>query len=154
MQRLQTPAISFHHIAIAHRDVRREGEISPRLAGIAPRTMRAEGIHRGASCRLEWRRPRRMIDMSVRNKDMGNRFASQRGLQRIDMRAQKRPGIDDRHLALADDIGSGTHEGERPRIIGHDPADQRRDGYKPAIGAGEVAVIQHASASILKSRHI
>ena len=42
-------------------------------------------------------------------------------------------------LAVADDVGACAHEGERTGVVGHDPADQRRQPVTGAVLEGDVA---------------
>src|SRR6516165_1601324 len=58
-----------------------------------------------------------MIAMSVSDENVGDGLAAHGVEQRGDMRLIKRSGIDDRDLALSDDVGDRSLVGERARII-------------------------------------
>ena len=59
--------------------------------------------------------------------------------KRLDMLGEVGAGVDDRDLALADDIGAGASKGERARVARHDAPDARRDRLEPAVFEREIA---------------
>ena len=60
--------------------------------------------------------------------------------QRVDVRRNVRPGIDDRYVALAEDVNARPFEGERSGIGGEQPRDPRCDLEALAVGRIEIAV--------------
>jgi hypothetical protein len=70
---------------------------------------------------------------------MADRLAAQRAEQRVDMLGDGRAWIDDRHRAMAHDIGAGAGEGEGAGIACDNAPDQRRDRLEHAMGDIEVA---------------
>jgi len=79
--------------------------------------------------------------MRMGDEDMGDLLVGEARYQRRDVLLQLGAGIDHRDLALADDIGTGALEGERPGVARDDPADPRRDGFEPAVFEGDLAAI-------------
>ncbi len=146
MQGFEAPALAFDDVAIGQQDIRSEGEIGPRLARIAHRSMRAKAHCRCARRCLQRRCRGRMVGMGMCHEDVGDGLARQRGQQGIDMGRQQGARIDDRHIAAADNVGSGTHEGEGPRILRHDPADQWRHRLEAPIAELEIAIVEHEPA--------
>ena len=69
----------------------------------------------------------------MRDDDMAHRLALQRRRQRPDVLVKRRPRVDDGDRAVADDIGSGPVEGERPGITGDHATHQRRQTGGDAI---------------------
>jgi hypothetical protein len=59
--------------------------------------------------------------------------------ERVDVRGDVRPGIDDRDVAAPDDVGAGAEVGELARVLGDDAADQRRDLVDAPVPDVEVA---------------
>ena len=64
---------------------------------------------------------------------MGDRFAVQHVEQGRDMVFVQRTRVDDRDIAVADDIGSRAHIGERSRVVRDDPPDQRANLLNLAV---------------------
>src|SRR5580658_4381229 len=69
--------------------------------------------------------------MGVGDEDMRHRFAAHGVEQRRDMGVVVRPGIEDRHVAAADDVADRALERERARIVGGHRAHQRRHLFHP-----------------------
>src|SRR5271169_268825 len=109
--------------------------------GIAalPPGVGTEAIGRGPGCRLQRRCRRRMVAMGVRNQDVSHLFAGKSGQQCRDVLVEIRAGIDDRDVAVADDIGPGAAEGERARIARDNAANARRHPLEPAVFEGKFA---------------
>src|SRR6185312_16932530 len=74
----------------------------------AARAVWPEAVGLGAGRLLDRRRGRRMIEMRVRDQDVRDGLAAERGEQRVDMRRDVGPGIDEGDLAVPDDIGAGA----------------------------------------------
>src|SRR5438552_18114351 len=81
-----------------------------------------------------------MVAMRMRNQDMRDALACERAFQRVDVRRNVRPGIDDRYVALAEDVNARPFEGERPGIGREQPRDPRRDLEALAVGRIEISV--------------
>src|SRR6516225_1035317 len=116
---LKTPSISGDFIAITQGDVGNkipiatllDGGVAAFAAGMWP-----EPIGRGAGCILQRSRRWRMVAVSVGNQNMGHPLDRQASQQRLDMLGEVGSGIDHRHLAIANDVGTGTLEGKGARI--------------------------------------
>ena len=78
-----------------------------------------------------------MVAMGVGDEDRRELFAGDCLEQRVDMAGDRRPGVDDRDLAFADDIGTSAGEGEGARIGRDQPARQWRDAREFARRRGE-----------------
>jgi hypothetical protein len=83
-----------------------------------------------------------MVEMGMGDQDMADVLPGEAGQQRRDMLGQIGARIDHRHLAMADDIGSGAEEGEGAGVMGDDAPDQGGDGLQPAVIGGEIPVVQ------------
>jgi hypothetical protein len=126
--RFQRPAGAFDHVAVLHRKVRLEIAVGTRFRIVLlalearPRgAMRPLGINRGASRRLDPRRVRRVVAVSMGDENMRHGLATHRIQQRLGMRLVVGAGIDDRNLALAHDVADGAGERERARIVAEHP---------------------------------
>ena len=95
----------------------------------AVRTLRQRD---GAGRRLDGSRGGRMVAMGVGDEDVRHGLAAHRIEQRRDMGFVVRAGIDDRHLAAADDVAHRPLEGERARVVAQQAAHARRDLLDPA----------------------
>ena len=71
--------------------------------------------------------------MGVRDQNMRHGFMRQRLQQRVDMRLVERSGIDHRHIAMTDDIGARTLEGERPGVACDQPSYLRCNGFQSSV---------------------
>ena len=79
-----------------------------------------------------------VIDVGVGDEDVRHRLAAH-GLEHgLDMILLIGARIDDRHLAVTDDVGAGALEGEGAGIAGDDAADQRRHFHRRAVVELEV----------------
>ena len=132
--RLDGPASAGDHLAVGQRAVGLElgivaGVEARRLADIerSRGAMRPFGEHHGPGRRLDSRHRGGMIPMRMRHEDMGDGFPAYRIEQGRNVRLVERTGIDDRNVALADDVGQGPLERERARIVGEHPAHPGRD---------------------------
>ncbi len=148
--RLQRPALPFDHVAVLHFDIGPEIAVGAGLRIVLlalearPRgAMRPLGIDRRAGGGLDPRRVRRVVAMGMGDENMRHGLAAHGIEQRPGMRFIIRAGIDDRDLALADDVADRSGEGERARIVAENA---------PHAGAGfiddtrlerEVAVERH-----------
>ena len=112
--------------------------LDPGVAAL-PTGMRTETVGRRTGRRLQRLRRRRMVAMGVGDQDMGHPLAREAGEQCLDMLGEVGTGVDHRDLAAADDVGSGTPEGERARIARDDAADPRCDRLEPAVFERELA---------------
>lgn len=131
LDRGEVPARAFDRIAVAQLNIGDEiaiaaflGHAADTLLGAA-RAMRPIGIGFSTRRALQRGRCRRMVEMGVRHEDMGDGFALERALQRVDVLRKVGAGIDQRHLAAANDVGARALEGEGARIARDDPADER-----------------------------
>ena len=77
--------------------------------------MRPLRVDCGAGRRLDLGHRGRMIAMGVGDENMGDGLAAHRVEQRRDMGVVVGAGIEDRHLAAADDVADRALEGERAR---------------------------------------
>ena len=80
-----------------------------------------------------------MVTMGVGNQDTRDLFLGEARQQGRDMLLELRPGIDDRDLALADDIGAGALEGERAGVARDNAPDPWRKRFEPALFEGDLA---------------
>ena len=90
-----------------------------------------------------------MIDMSVRHEDMRHRLAAHGVQHGIDVVLLIGAGIDDRHLAMTDEVGAGALESERARVVGDDAADQRCHLHRRAVVELEVSDERNAGHETL-----
>ena len=120
------------------------------------RIRRAAGDGRAGLLRQNARR-RRMVAMRMGDEDIAQRSPAMRGEQRLDMRGVRRAGVDDRHLAFADDVAASAREGEGAGIGRDDAARQRRHALQRAgrrvEGGEEIIPITRASLKIASLRH-
>jgi hypothetical protein len=87
---------------------------------------------------LERRRAGGVVAMAVGDDDHGDPLAGDRLDHRLEMGGVGRTGVDDRNLALADDVDAGAGEGERRRVRRDDPADalaEPRQAARRSFGA-------------------
>src|SRR5581483_10267578 len=157
----QLPARAFDNLAVFHRDIRPEVAVGAGLrivllALIArPRgAMRPFGIDGGASRGLDPRGVRRMVAMGVRDEDVRHGLAPHGIQQRLRMRLAIGTGIDDRDLALPEDVADGPGESERARIIAEHAAHARPRLFDDAGLEREVAiegnvVVSHGSSFVI-----
>ena len=130
----QGPAGAARRVAVAHLAVRDEIEIAAFLdRDSAVGAVGAVAPSGRAGQRPEPLRRRRMVEMGMRDNDMAHRFAVERRHDCLDMRLVRRPRVDDRDLALADDVGPRAVEGEGARVAGDDAAHQRRHAVGDAV---------------------
>ena len=135
------PAISSPSL---HDDIGREVPVAAFLAArlAAPAAgMRPEAVGRRAGRFLQRLRRRRVVAMRVGDEDMGDPLAGEARQQRVDVLGKVGPGIDDRDLALADDIGAGAAERERAGVARDDAPDPRRHRFEPAVFERELAPV-------------
>src|SRR5215475_2852337 len=81
-----------------------------------------------------------MIAMGVGNDDVRHRLAAHGIKQHSGVALIERPGIDDRHVAAADNVAQRPLEGERARIIGEDTPHARRNVVNDAGSEVESAI--------------
>ena len=138
--RLGRPAGARHDLAVAQGDVGLEIMVAALLGGDARRRlgMATEGVDRRAGRLGHGARGRRMIGVGVGDEDVRDRLAAHRVEHGVDVVGHVRAGIDDRHLAVADDVGAGAHEGEGTGVLRHHAPDQRRDALRRAVGGIEL----------------
>src|SRR5260370_40808750 len=79
--------------------------------------------------------------MRVGDGDVGDGFVTEARDECVDMLGKLGAGVDDRDLALADDIGTGALEGKRPGIARDDAPDARCHPFEPAVFEREFAAI-------------
>ncbi len=111
----------------------------------------------GSACRrLDRRHRRRMIAMSMCDKNMRHSLVANGIEERADMRFVIRTGIDDRDLATTDDVANGSLESEWAGIVGHDTSDACHRLVDSVRRDGEVFVerdvVGHAVRSNLRNR--
>ena len=151
------------HVAVVELDVGRERKIARLLRLLVARRpgMRAVGIDLGAGRLGERGRRRHVIDMGVGDQDVRHRLAAHGAQHGVDMVLLVGAGIDDRHLAVADDVGAGALEGEGTGIVGDDAADQRRHFHRRAVvelevldegNAGHETLLRRGRASACRAR--
>ncbi|MNQ90383.1 hypothetical protein D3C85_1057230 [compost metagenome] len=161
---LQGPAVALDPVAVAQDDVGLEvgvvilvhrGLIDS-VGGVDRRPVRLRRQDRRSADRLgQGARQRRVVAVGVRHQDMADRPSLHRPQQGVQMRLVLGAGINDRHArarhVAPDDIGPRARKGERPRIVGDDPLDQRRDLIATAIGEVELSDVgDHGGSSLMK----
>ena len=122
----------------ASRAVRLEGGIDERVAetrraGAARCAGRPERGDLAAEQLLQGARPVAMIAMAVRDEDVRQPLAFDRGGNRLQMPLVGGTRVDDGDVAAADDITIGAEKGVGARIVGDDTPDARRDLLGDAI---------------------
>ena len=95
--------------------------------------VRSFGQNQGPGRRLDPGDRGGMIAVSVRHENMGDGFTAHGVEQGGDVRLVERPGIDDRDLAAADDVGHRSFEREWSGIVGEYPPHARR-GLRHGFG--------------------
>ena len=145
--RLQRPAGAFDGLAVPYRDVGLEVAVGAGfrivlLALIARprRAMRPLGIHGRAGRSLDPRGVRRMVAVGVGDQNMRHGFAAHGVQQRRGMDFIVGARIDDRDLALADDVTHRAREGEGAGIVAQNPPYAGADFFDHAWLQGKVAV--------------
>ena len=138
--RFKRPAVARDDVPMRNAMVGHERGIA---AGVEPaRLTEVQRTRRPVRPLCESRRAGRRLDgggaggvvaMRMGDDDMRHALATHGIEQRCPMRRVVRTGIDDRHLAAADDIAQRPLEGERPRIVREDPP---HSGYHLVDGAG------------------
>ncbi len=120
----ERPALAMDQFAVAQLHIGFEIAVGTGFGGnllalvTRPRgAVRAFGINGSAGGGLDPRRVRRVVLVGVGDQDVRHALATHRVQQRLRMRRVVRPGIDDRHLAAADDIADRAGEGERRGIV-------------------------------------
>jgi len=81
-----------------------------------------------------------MITVGVRNQDLSHPLACERAFQGLDMCRNIGSGINQSHIALADNVNAGPFESERTGIGRKHPGDARRHRQAFAVGRIETAV--------------
>jgi hypothetical protein len=71
--------------------------------------------------------------MRVGDEDVSDRLAPHGAQDGIDVILEVWAGIDDCHLAVADDVGAGAPEGEGAGIVGDHAADERCHLHRRAV---------------------
>jgi hypothetical protein len=69
-----------------------------------------------------------VVAVGVGDQDVRHRLAAHGAEERSHVRRVVGSGIDDGDPAAADDVAAGAREGDRPGIVGDDPAHQGADG--------------------------
>ena len=95
--------------------------------------VRSFGQNQGPGRRLDPGDRGGMIAVSVRHENMGDGFTAHGVEQGGDVRLVERPGIDDRDLAAADDVGHRSFEREWSGVVGEYPPHARR-GLRHGFG--------------------
>jgi len=132
---LDPPGSAFDALPMPEATVRPEAHVDQFLPGWRARSVRASGQvapeseRLGAGFSLECRDTLAVIGMRVGEHDAGDAFAAPRKLvqQGLPVALVIRPRIDDRDLALPENISVGALEGERAFIGGNEPPQARRD---------------------------
>ena len=78
--------------------------------------------------------------MRVCNQNPVDGLTPQRLKDRLDMAGKRRPGIDYRDMAMTNDERRSPWSGERARVPGDDPPNQRRYGFQNAVFELKVVV--------------
>ena len=165
--RLQRPALPFDDVAVLDFDIRPEIAIGAglRIVFLAlearPRSaVRPLGINRRAGGGLDPRRVRRVVAVGMGDQNMRHGLAAHGVQQRLGMRLVVGSGIDDRDLALANDVTDRAGEGERARIVAEDTPhagtgfiDDTRLERKVAVERN-VVVVGHGGLPGLRSRRM
>src|SRR5690242_16595652 len=145
--RLEPPAGSLDHVAMCHGDVGPEISVGAGLRivllALEPRArgpMRPLCVNRGAGRRLDPGGVRRMVAMSMRYQYVCHRLATHGIEQCGSVRLIVGTWVDDRNIALADDIADRPGKGERARIVAQDAPHARPHFLDDTGLEGEVAV--------------
>lgn len=140
MEAIEGDARSLDHVAVPEDRVGNEATVGAFLDVLVVRGMPPEAVSGSPAPFAQRRGGGGMIGVGVRDEDMRDAQARERPLQGFHMLRQERPGIDHRHLARADDVGAGPHEGVGTWIVRQHAADRRTEPHRLAIGRPEVAV--------------
>ena len=132
MHRLQPPARPLDGIPVSQPMIGGEGEVGAGFSCLAIAAMGTEAMGRRARGGLQGGGSRGMVEMGMGDQDMADALPGQAGQQSRHMLRQIGAGIDHRHLAMADDIGTRAEEGEGAGVRGHDPPD--REGRPAPAG--------------------
>src|SRR6266487_4775422 len=117
--------------------------------------MRTLGIDGSAGGGLDPRRVRRVVAVGMGDENMRHRLAAHGVEQRLGVRFVVGAGIDDRDLALADDVTDRAGEGERARIVAENAShagagfiDDTRLEREVAVER-DVVVVGHGISSVI-----
>jgi hypothetical protein len=136
VDRFQRPAGAAEVVAVFQPDVGAEVQV---VAGLHPHLpVRGDagfgaGVHPGAGQLGQRAGERRVVHVRMSDEDVGDALAGGRGQDRVPVLAEIRTGVDDRDIAVADDVGPRAVEGERAGVAGDDAADQRADLLHDAV---------------------
>ncbi|CAB5003109.1 unannotated protein [freshwater metagenome] len=136
VQYVEGPTRPFDDVAGGDEYIGYEREVGPLLdlalglallLGFAGERVGAERVHRGVDARVaQHRRGRGVIAVGVRDEDRDDLLAAECAQQCLHVRRVSRPGVDDRNLAPADDVGAGAVERERARVVREHASDMGR----------------------------
>src|SRR6478609_3381660 len=95
--------------------------------------MRPFGEHHGPGRRLDSRHRGGMIPMRMRHEDMGDGFPAYRIEQGRNVHLVERTGIDDRNVALADDVGRKVEALVEGNVVAHAHQPWEKEGLLPML---------------------
>src|SRR4030095_14961925 len=94
----------------------------------------AEAVRRDvAEALFEHRRGGRMVAGGGGDEQVGDPFARYRPDERVCVRGVAGPRVDDRDVAVADDVGAGSLERELARVVGDHATDPGRDAITAPV---------------------
>jgi hypothetical protein len=140
---LERPVLTGYDVAVAQAPVGLEAEVEPGIEGLAICGLNpwvtSIGKDRGGGDRLQALSKRRVVAMAMGDHDVAHRLAADRRKERLEMIVVVRAGVDDRHVAVADDVADRSGERVRAGVAAHDAAHQAAHWLRRAVGHVEVA---------------
>ena len=133
--------VALDDVPVAHLDVGRELEVRsllddhgpPVRRRRTPRAVRSEPVRRGRREAAQQGATGGVIPVGVGDEHVGDGFASQPVDERLDVRVEGRPGVDDRDSPAPDHVGAGAVKGERARVACDHAPDRRRHGLEHSV---------------------
>ena len=135
---LERPPVTLDEVAVPDLDLGDELHVASLLHAAPPRAVRTVAVD-GArpDPRLERPGSGRVVVVGVGDEDVAHLLARDRGGEGLHVIGERRPGVDDRDPAPADDVGAGPVQGEGARIAGDHPPHRDRtrrgDEVDPAV---------------------
>ncbi len=134
-ERGEPPALALHRVAIREALVGAERVVAAFPALLGRGRVRAVSQRRRAGRPLQRGGTRRVVAVRVADDDLLDPLAFRGAKDRRQVRRVLRTGVEHRDgVAAADQVGVRAAVGERPGVVAHDPAHQRREPLGLAVG--------------------